>query len=272
MSRRGAIELVASDVVAGWVSSTSRSLRGAPVLAFLGRDCIGAGRVELHRPDIAGAELGDGWAGFLISTVRVDDAQFNDVYVKLEGEDAILVRPEYHQRAAPPPPQRPAREVLEKQQQSVRWMRERGWVTPENAEVLRKALLFGACEMRLPPGGEGSPIEQARAALAGLLALMQRRDVTVASEFCRDAEALAAAMQAQRADHPHRLLGLWSMERNRMAVAEGSHLEGQPADAAGQLVGVNYEFGAGKMLLLHPLAAVIPPPTLSQTLLLHAAE
>lgn len=270
MSIRGAIELVLNDLVAGWISSTTRDLRDARVLAFLGTDCIGAGNISIHRPDIEAVGFGNGWAGFAVPTGQVPDARLNEVYVKLEGEDLILVRPEFHQRpaaAAPPPPAAHAASSPDEQERTVRWMRERGWLGPAEAEVLRRSLRFGACEMRVA-AGEASPIERARTTLADLLAPLERRDVTVESMFCRDSEALAAALQAQRDEHPERPVALWSVERSQVAVAEGSHLATQED---GQLGGVTYPFGGGTILVLHPLVTVIPPETLGQTLLLRAA-
>lgn len=61
---RGAIEIVTDDAISGWMHSPDADLLGRVVLAFVGDDCIGSGRVEIFREDLKAAGLGSGHAGF----------------------------------------------------------------------------------------------------------------------------------------------------------------------------------------------------------------
>lgn len=88
---RGAIELVTTDVVQGWIYAEGISTRNRNILAFLNGQCIGAGTVGLFRQDLAAAGLGDGYFGFAID-VSVDEALLPSIVVKLEGSDALLIQ------------------------------------------------------------------------------------------------------------------------------------------------------------------------------------
>lgn len=270
MTTRGTIETVGNDWVSGWISSTERSMKGARVLAFLGTDCIGGAEVDVFRPDIQDAQLGDGHAGFVIHTMPIDPAREGQVYVRLEGEDPILVTPRFHQ-AKPVAAAPLTRAGLNDELQSIRWMRERGWLGQAEADMLRTLVRFGVYELRMTAGDEPSPMEQARKALAGLLSLWERRDMAVEPLFCADEEALAEALKEQRERPATRYIALWSVDRNRVSVAEGSQVEEPDAKGARHVDGVGYEYGGAQMLVLHPRVTLMTPRPISQTILLHAA-
>lgn len=273
MSTRGAIERVGDNFVSGWVSSSAASLKEATVLAFRGRECIGSAKIDGFRQDIADAKLGDGFAGFFIHTMPIPKPDQERIWVRLEGDDAILVTPAYHEPPKPPVADGPELTVerLNDRLRSIRWMRDRDWITPAQADLLRALLRYGVYELRVgEPGEETNTLDKVRGSLATLLGLIHRRDVTIDVQLSPTPEALTEALgEQEKGDDCY--IGLWSATRNRVEVAEASHVKHAQQQAA-HLAGVTYEFGVSQVLVIDPRVTVIVPPTVSQTLLLRAAR
>lgn len=272
MSTRGAIERVGDNFVSGWISSTTHSLKDATVLAFRGRECIGSAKVEGFRQDIADAQLGDGFAGFVVHSMPIAKADQDRIWVRLEGDDAILVTPGYHEPPKPPVAEGPELTVerLNDGLRSIRWMRDRDWITPAQADLLRALLRYGVYELRASEAAEESnTLDKVRGSLSTLLSLIHRRDVTVDVQLCPTPEALTEALgEQEKCDDCY--IGLWSATRNRVEVAEGSHVKHAQQQAA-HLAGVTYEYGVSQVLVLDPRVSVLVPNTVTQTLLLRAA-
>ena len=92
---RGAIEIATTDMVKGWIYSDVASVRDQLVVALSGQECLGTGRVDVFRPDLADAGVGDGNCGFSFPiTVRADAV--DSVVVKLDGSDAVLLQADAH--------------------------------------------------------------------------------------------------------------------------------------------------------------------------------
>ena len=271
MSTRGAVERVGDNFVSGWISSSAHTLKEATVLAFRGRECIGSAKIEGFRQDIADAQLGDGFSGFVIHTMPIAKPDQERIYVRLEGDDAILVSAGYHEKPAAPVADGPelTLERLNDRLRSVRWMRDRDWITPAQADLLRALLRYGVYELRIGVAGEETnTLEEVRSSLGTLLGLIHRRDVAIEVQLCSTPEALTTALQEQeKGDDCY--IGLWSATRNRVEVAEGSHVAHAQQQTA-HLAGVMYEFGVSQVLVLDPRVSVIVPGSLNQTLLLRA--
>ncbi len=90
----GAIESSSPDHVSGWIHSGAADVGGALLLAFLDQRCVGAGRVEIFRQDLADAGLGDGRRGFHfpIQVPRPEDAL--RVAVRLDLSEVYLLQRE----------------------------------------------------------------------------------------------------------------------------------------------------------------------------------
>ena len=179
--------------------------------------------------------------------------------------------PGYHEPAKPPVADGPELTLdrLNDRLRSIRWMRDRDWLTPPQADLLRALLRYGVYELRIgEPGEETNSLENVRSSLATLLGLIHRRDVAIDVQLCPTAEALNAALQEQdRGDDCY--VGLWSATRNRVEVAEGSHVKHAQQQTA-HLAGVMYEFGVSQVLVLDTRVSVIVPNAVTQTLLLRA--
>lgn len=89
---RGALEIAEPELVAGWLYSDRIELEGQTVLAFVGRRCIGAGKVGIPRKDLAAAKLGHGRYGFHFPVALPHGEDAAGIVVRLEGSDLSLLQ------------------------------------------------------------------------------------------------------------------------------------------------------------------------------------
>ncbi len=89
---KGAIEVATPALVSGWIYCKAASLRDQLVLAFVDGRCVGSGRVEIYRKDLAEAKLGDGYGGFHFPIALVEGEQPAAVVIRLQDSDACLLQ------------------------------------------------------------------------------------------------------------------------------------------------------------------------------------
>lgn len=100
---RGHIEVATHEVVQGWIYDSDGRTRNKVVLAFSGADCVGSGKVDIYRPDLRDAGLGDGYLGFSFG-VTLDPAAVGSMVVRFDGSDAVLLQAGAVVSAAGTPP------------------------------------------------------------------------------------------------------------------------------------------------------------------------
>jgi hypothetical protein len=267
---RGAIENVSRNRVYGWLWSPDASLRDRTVLAFLDDVCIGAGKIDGFRQDLKDAGLGDGYSGYNFDLTYPNPADAPRVIVKVEGSDAVLVQK--RSRIMPPgagmAPARAARQQLSLS--SLQWMRARGWLSQSDYDFLRFFRQLGVYERSLVvpqerPTGDVQlldPTETSR----GLLLLYRMEEAEVRRE------ALAAprdwrrvAEQVEAAAGPGAMLALWSRNRAKIPVIEGSHQNVAQVPAEGEPpAGVDYAVGPDRLLFLDARCALGPAAAFPQ--------
>ena len=89
---RGAIEVATPVLVSGWIYSKTGSLRDHLVLAFVDGRCVGTGKVEIFRKDLADAKLGDGYCGFHFPIMLQNGEDPGSVVLRLQDSDAALLQ------------------------------------------------------------------------------------------------------------------------------------------------------------------------------------
>ncbi len=89
---RGAIEEVQNKLVSGWIHAGPHNIRNHLVLAFAGPRCVGSGRVEIFRQDLADAGLGDGYCGFHFPIDLQPGEHPAAVVIRLADSDAALIQ------------------------------------------------------------------------------------------------------------------------------------------------------------------------------------
>ncbi len=90
---RGAIEVAHDKLVSGWIYAGPYKVREHLVLAFCGPRCVGSGRVEIFRGDLAEAGLGDGYCGFHFPVILESGEHPASIVVRLADSDAALIQP-----------------------------------------------------------------------------------------------------------------------------------------------------------------------------------
>jgi hypothetical protein len=266
---RGAIEQVQGNTVGGWIYSPAVDLRGFTVLAFLDSLCVGGGKVDVQRSDLAEAGLGDGRFGFSFPVTLPTPADGKRLIVKLEGSDALLMQAASRIVAvggqAPKPPQGALGLSLE----TLQWMQGRGWLSQSDYDFLRFFRQLGVYDRTLsvpverPDRIEAELRDPAQAA-AELMGLMQLGSIEPARVNVPSAGDIAALLKKQGSTSS--IVALWSRDRARLDVVEGSHLT-----QAAQIPGgsskppVEYALGPDRLLFVDARCtfgelALTPPP------------
>lgn len=223
---KGAIDHISVSNVGGWLFTNLGSLDEALVLAFLGEECVGSGRIEIFRPDLLAAGMGDGRHGFSFPISVKDEEEAGRVYVKLEGSDAVILQPG---RAAPIS-RRDLFQSARYSAESLEWMRLRGWFTPEELLFLKGMTRIGCVEYSLIPRGtysgrKPSPLDPSSAAedLLSLVSMSKNGHQTV-SVVAENADDLVKQV-ASHVVNPYSVIAIQSEQPIAVKVVEGSHTE-----------------------------------------------
>lgn len=264
---RGAIDHVSPNEVGGWIYSPNGSVRNHTVLAFIHDVCIGAGRVEVYREDLADAGLGDGFLGFRfpVSLSKVEDAPL--VSVKLEGSDAVIIQPTARlasRTMAALPSMVSARSLA-----SIEWMRARGWLDQTEYDFLRLMHRFGAYDLSLRKGKlaekqSGTGLRDPQEAAQEAFELLCAAPTQVASEVLTQETGLQSQIERFQAGSIEPIVAVWSPQRGNVSLIEGSHQDAASINSEGQIIGgVEYGIGPDRLLFID-LRCRVRPNTLGQ--------
>jgi hypothetical protein len=257
---RGAIELVDSDRVSGWIYSASDSLRDKTVMAFVGNRCAGTGKVEEFRKDLLEAKLGDGYCGFHFPVRLLPEENPASVVVRLMNSDAVLLQSasrvvgaQSEQTVAETPP-----DLGAVPPGSVTWMQDHGWLEQHEHDFLKAIHTVGAYErgLRAPrrAGDDRLPAASPEAVVRGMLGIYMLTHIEVVRAHGASFPNLLVEKGAWRRSQVS-VVGLWSEEHTWITVAERSHIG--PRDGRAKLLdepppaGIDYQFGPDRILFLH---------------------
>lgn len=224
---RGTIEYVNRETVTGWLYSEEAPVRGRLALAFLDDVCIGAGRIEVHRPDLEAAGLGDGYLGFSFPVMIPNPADVGRVILKLENSDVVLLqrgaKVVWPQTEFSGPVTRARAESLVA---SYKWMLSHGWLKQSDYDYLKTLTQFGIYERTLITGTASGDVQRLDARLLSneLLSLLHQVNVELTEHRPATADAFKVLMDEVRERPGRTAVSLWSSERGAMHVHEASHL------------------------------------------------
>lgn len=244
---RGAIDLVQSDRIGGWIYSDVGEVSDRTILAYVDGRCIGAGRVELLREDLKAAGLGHGRLGFSFGISIEDPSDLPRVVVKLDGSDLALLQASA--TVAKTELFQPSPVNLER----VDWMRQKGMLTPAEVSFLKYLRQLSAFDYSLvQPKGVGaakSELADARATAQNLFDLfsLRRAELRETELMLRHAEEIGLAVFSQGCN-PFSIVAILAAEPGVVAVVEGSHVDvtkNVNFDGA-----IEYPFGPDRLLLL----------------------
>jgi hypothetical protein len=248
---RGAIDLIHPEKVGGWMYSETGSVRGATVLAFVDDQCVGSGRIDLFRQDLADAGLGDGFLGFSfpITPPSPDDA--SRVVIRMDGSDPVLV-PQGATIAAKVPAGLFA--PMSHTGDSIEWMRSCGWLDPADVTFLKYIIQIGAYDHSLlrRKSAADKPVELmdplvAAQPLFNLLCLKYVKVTEMVLHVEKPEQLVKQVLQ--HAGRPIPIVALTSAQNGALAVVEGSHLDDRHGDS---LMGaIDYPYGPDRLMFLN---------------------
>lgn len=230
---RGHIEAVSRDRVSGWVHAEGRALRDASVLAFAGRHCVGAGRVDRFRPDLQQAGLGDGWVGFEIPIAGERVNMLESVVVRLEGSDACLLQAAAAVVAQGNGAPRMSADELEADLSSYRWMLSQGWIDQPDNDFLRAITVAGAYEYAVPRAARasGRTAVAVQEAAQHRLALLLRQDVRLQQRAVDGLDSLREALSEAADRAAGRPVAVLCGGAFALTTTEGAHCAAALPDA-----------------------------------------
>jgi len=244
---RGAIDLVQSDRIGGWIYSDYGKVSDHAILAFVDGQCVGAGRVDLLREDLKAAGLGDGRLGFNFEISLREPADLPRVVVKLDGSDLALLQPSA--TVARADLFQPIFADLDR----ADWMRQKGMLAPAEAAFLKYLQQLSAFDYSLVPpraAGAAKPdIADPRAAAQNLFDLLclRRANLREIELTLRHTEEIGLAVFAE-SGNPLAVVAIHSEEPGVVAVVEGSH--GAATKDVNFDGAIDYHFGPDRLLFL----------------------
>jgi hypothetical protein len=264
---RGAVEQVMSNRVSGWIYSPVTDLKGSTLLAFVDDVCVGAGKVNILRQDLADAGLGDGRFGYSFPVALSRPTDGMRLVVKLDGSDAMLKQNASRVQGAPLAAAKAPTGALALPPPVLHWMRGRGWLGQSEYDFLRYFSQLGIYDRTLTvpverPDRVEVELRDEAQAVADILGLVCMREPKLERVTVPGAGDIAALREKKggHGDAPP-IVALWARERARLDVVEGSHLQEATTDAS---PAVEYTLGPDRLLILDTrctlrLDAAAPP-------------
>ncbi len=270
---RGSIESVTSDSIQGWIFSEDGRIRERTILAFRDAVCIGAGKVDLFRADLADAGIGDGHLGFSFP-ISVNPAEAGAVFVKIEGSDAVILQPNATIATEAAAESRLDRTEMRTRLAGLKWALKHGRIPQSDFDFLRILWSFGAYERGLSrrlPSDETLVVDKPVTVAAqlfesylGLDAQIEQTELTHGDDLRAEIARIAARPDAAP------LLALHSVDRARLRVMEGTHVAGAAGEAS-QGTLADYTLTAENLVVIDIRAAAeLTVPTGGRVLALSA--
>jgi hypothetical protein len=229
---RGAIEVVTTEAVQGWIHCDHVAMSDQTILAYSGEQCVGSGRANVFRSDLVSAGLGDGKLGFSFP-ISVDPETLETVVVKLEGSDAVLL-----QTGARVGKRGAGAAVLKRssvlaQLGRLKWALKHGRIGQADFDFLRTLYSFGVYErglVRRRSADDHLVVDSWRVVARNLFEALVAMEVEVFETKVSSPEQFKLEM-TRIACNPELLpvVALRSDEPASIQVAEGSHVVGNAA-------------------------------------------
>lgn len=258
---RGAIESVIGNKISGWIYAPAESFRGSKVLAFVDEECVGGGVVELYRPDLAAAGLGDGYLGFSFWVTLRSRRDAGRIVIRLEGSDAVLLQRQ-SRVADGAVKEASAGPGLSDPLSLMRWLRARGWLSEADYDLARHLPQFGVYDRSLvEPGvasqGHAPPrLKEVVQTATDLLQLVTLQEGALEQEHVGAPEELAG-LGALRGGEAGLVVALWSRSPGQLDILAGSH-RGQEEELSGVMTIADHAIGPDRLLFLDTRCRIGP--------------
>jgi hypothetical protein len=246
---KGAIDYVSANSIGGWLFTSFGDLDDTVVLAFSGATCVGSGKIDVFRPDLLDAGMGDGRLGFSFPISVKDESEASRVYVKLEGSDAVILQPE----KITPTRRKDLFQTPRYSAETLEWMRLRGWFAPDELLFLKGMARMGCMEYsfipRSPNSGASQELRDHASVAKELLSLisMSENAYQSLSVIAANSDDLVSQVAALVID-PYSIVALHSERPIAVQVVEGSHTE--ESETLSLDGAISYHGGSGQLLFL----------------------
>ncbi|HSI50473.1 MAG TPA: hypothetical protein VLA61_19580 [Ideonella sp.] len=247
---KGFIEQISETAISGWVYCANFNVAGHRLLAFDRDQCIGAGHIDIHRPDLEAAGMGQGPQGFKITCAPGALKRNARLSVRLDNSDFALL-PLAALKGGEP------REVTAglfsaTEARRVEWMARQGWLSQDQFLALLALNGLGAYQRTFSRSELGDlPLARKAADLyLEIMCLLFRSEFGAAQ---LQSHALTSRDLSQLdfllIGGEHGFVGLFGGELTA-EVAEGAHMPGgDGSDAAA--APVSYRCAPHQLLLVH---------------------
>ena len=231
---RGNIELVTPESVQGWIYTEDLKIREKVLLAFWADRCVGSGRVNVFRNDLANAGLGDGFLGFHFPIAVRQDA-VGSVVIRLEGSDAVLLQAGSHVESRSSTATALDHAAVNRRLAGLKWSLKHCRIAQSDFDFLRILWSFGVYErslLRRNDGGEVQ-VEAPLAAAATLLESYLHMDAELSTiEGVTPGGFQSELAKIARNPQLAPVVALTSKTRGVVRILEGTHIEGHSASGA----------------------------------------
>ena len=227
---RGNIEAVTHQLVEGWIYTEDGKIREKLVLAFVGEQCVGSGRVSVFRSDLADAGIGDGYLGFSFP-ITVEPETVGSVVIKIDGSDAALLQPGAFVKTGSVISLSLDHAILTQELSALKWALKHCRISQTDFDFLRILWSFGVYERGLlrrnehgDPTLTDAPLSIATSLLESYIGTDAHIDIIPGVNTVNFKDHLSDI-----ACNPNLVpvVALATKTRAVVQVAEGSHLAGQ---------------------------------------------
>jgi hypothetical protein len=258
---RGAIEVVSTEAVQGWIYCPQPAGASQTILAFSGKQCVGAGRANVYRPDLADAGLGDGNLGFQFPISIAPDL-VQTIVVKFEGSDAVILQSGASVRNEGSYAAGLKREAVLGQMGRLKWALKHGRIGQTDFDFLRTLYSLGLYErglVRRKAADDDVVADPWRVAARSLFEAFAALEVETTELKVDSAEVFKAELaRVARSVELLPIVALHCETPVTLHVAEGSHVRGGGnSDAeAGPVSMAKYPLSPECLLILDSRLAV----------------
>jgi len=265
---RGAIEVVTTEAVQGWIYCDHVAMSEQTILAYSGEKCVGSGRVNVFRPDLVSAGLGDGKLGFSFP-IAVEPEALETVVVKFEGSDAVLLQTGARVGNGAASTTALKRSSVLARLGRLKWALKHGRIGQADFDFLRTLYSFGVYErglVRRRSADDHVVVDPWRVVARNLFEALVAMEVeTVETKVGTPEQFKLEMARVARSPELLPIVAVHSDGPASIQVAEGSHVVGNATAESGPLPAsvAKYALSSECLLMLDSRAAAQLAPSAS---------
>jgi hypothetical protein len=255
------MEELNANIVSGWIYADKEAVRDGLVLAFAGTECVGAGRVEIFRQDLFDAGLGDGFLGYSFPIKLHGSLDVGSVYVRLDSDEALFIHKDSvligrDRHAGLVVAQSQLAQATVWQAKLTQWLFDNGRLEQTEFDFLRAVRQLGAYVRTLREGKPFTKADRTRIppaeAAEKAMTLLHMSDVRLIEVRIASLSDLTLGNIGLPSGQAEPIVALWSEQRVRLGVVEGSQTDGSGLGALPECPdgAIDMTFGGDQLVFL----------------------